>query len=46
MSITNSAKEKIYQALDEADRALSQAQSQMDDAMPKLLGQFEKKKER
>ena len=36
---------KIYQALDEADRALSQAQSQLDDAMPKLLGQFEKKKE-
>jgi len=33
---------KVYQALDNADRELSVAQSQLDEAMPKLLKQWEK----
>jgi len=36
---------KVHQALDAADRELSQAQSQLDEAMPKLLKQFDKKRD-
>ncbi len=34
---------KVYQALDNADRELSVAQSQMEEALPKLLKQWEKR---
>jgi translation initiation factor 2 alpha subunit (eIF-2alpha) len=37
---------KIYKALDDADRKLGQAQSLLEEALPKLLKQFEKKKGR
>jgi ABC-type transporter Mla subunit MlaD len=33
---------KIYQTLDNADRELSSAQATLDEAMPKLLKQFDK----
>jgi ABC-type transporter Mla subunit MlaD len=33
---------KIYQTLDNADRELSSAQAILDEAMPKLLKQFDK----
>ena len=34
---------KVYKALDEADRELSRAQDELDTLLPKLLKNFEKK---
>ncbi len=34
---------KVYKALDEADRELSRAQDELDNLLPKLLKNFEKK---
>ena len=36
---------KIYEALDEADRALSRAQDELEPLLPKLVKRFEKKKD-
>ncbi len=35
---------KTYQALDQADRELSVAQTQLEEALPKLLKRWDKKK--